>query len=89
MVETHMFGGLVFLVHGNIAVGIWDDSLIARLGEERAKEALLEPHVSDFDVTGRPMRGWIMVEPDGLESDSRLQEWIQRALDFALTLPAK
>ena len=84
-----MFGGLVFFLHGNIAVGIWNDSLIARLGPDGAEDALLKPHVRPFDVTGRPMRGWVMVEPDGLESDVQLAGWIERAVEFALTLPLK
>ena len=84
-----MFGGLVFFLHGNIAVGVWQDSLIARLGSDRAEQALLEPHVKPFDVTGRPMRGWVMVEPDGVETDRQLTEWVELRLGFASTLPPK
>jgi hypothetical protein len=70
-------------------VGVWKTSLIARLGPEQGKEALKRPHVKEFDVTGRAMKGWVMVEPDGLESDQHLKDWIQRALQFVETLPAK
>ena len=89
IVEKKMFGGVAFLLHGNMLVGVWNDSLIVRLGPEEGEEALSESHVRQFDVTGRPMKGWVMVEPDGLDSDSRLRDWIERATNFVRTLPAK
>jgi TfoX/Sxy family transcriptional regulator of competence genes len=87
--EKKMFGGLGFLLHGNMCVGIWKDSLILRLGLEAAERAMQERHVVPFDVTGRPMRGWAVVEPDGIETDRQLHDWIDRALAFVQTLPAK
>lgn len=84
-----MFGSLVFLLNGNLLVGIWQQSLIVRLGADRAADALTQDYVREFDVTGRPMKGWVMVEPDGLESDQQLAEWIALALQFVETLPAK
>ena len=60
-----MFGGVGFLLNGNMLVGVWKDSLIARLGPDEGDEALLEPHVKEFDITGRPMKGWVLVEPEG------------------------
>lgn len=87
--EKQMFGGLGFLLRGNLLVCVWHDSLIARLGLESAAAALGEPHVRPFDVTGRPMRGWVMVAPDGLESDELLAGWIDRAWSFVTTLPPK
>ncbi len=87
--EKKMFGGVGFLLAGNMLVGIWQDSLIARLGPEAGEQALGQPHVRPFDVTGRPMKGWVMVEPDGVDSDGQLAEWVERALEFVVTLPPK
>ena len=84
-----MFGGVGFLWQGNMCVGVWKTSLIARLGPEQGDAALAEPHVQPFDVTGRPMRGWVMVEADGLDTDEQLAVWIDRAVAFAKTLPKK
>jgi hypothetical protein len=87
--EKKMFGGLCFLLHGNLLVGVWKDSLIARLGPEQGEGALLEPHVRPFDVTGRPMRNWVLVEPEGVEDDGQLRVWVDRAATFVSTLPKK
>ena len=84
-----MFGGVAFLLHGNMLVGVWNDSLIVRLGPDEGERALSEPHVRHFDVTGRPMKGWVMVEPDGIDSDAQLRDWLERAGNFVRTLPAK
>ncbi len=86
--EKKMFGGVCFLLKGNILVGVRKDSLIARLGPEQADQALKEPHVKVFDITGRAMKGWVQVEPEGLEED-QLNLWIGRAVEFVRTLPAK
>jgi DNA-3-methyladenine glycosylase I len=87
--EKKMFGGVGFLLNGNMLVGVWKDSLIVRLGPEQAEAALREPHVREFDITGRPMTGWAMVAPGGVEGDGRLDDWIGRAVTFVRTLPAK
>jgi TfoX/Sxy family transcriptional regulator of competence genes len=87
--EKKMFGGVGFLLDGNLCVGVWKTSLIARLGEATAANALDQPHVVAFDVTGRPMRGWVMIEADGLETDARLRDWIEQSVDFVATLPRK
>jgi TfoX/Sxy family transcriptional regulator of competence genes len=89
IVEKKMFGGVGFLLHGNMLVGVWKNSLIVRLGSDEGKAALLEPHVLEFDITGRPMKGWVLVEPDGVDSDEQLKGWIERATNFVRTLPAK
>jgi len=89
MTEKKMFGGVGFMLNGNMCVGVWKTSLIVRLGPEKAEAALKEQHVVEFDITGRPMKGWIMVEPDGLETDDQLSTWIQHAVEFVETLPAK
>lgn len=87
--EKKMFGGVGFLLEGNMLVGVWQNSLIARLGPEQGTLALEEPHVGPFDITGRAMKGWVMVEPDGIENDDQLGRWIERASAFVATLPAK
>jgi hypothetical protein len=87
--EKKVFGGVGFLLHGNMLVGVWKDSLIARLGPDEGDLALLEPHVKEFDITGRAMKGWVLVEPEGVEGDDQLSGWIERAVKFVKTLPAK
>jgi TfoX/Sxy family transcriptional regulator of competence genes len=87
--EKKMFGGAGFLLNGNMLVGVWKDSLIVRLGPEQGDEALLEPHVKEFDITGRAMKGWVLVAPEGVEDDNQLKEWIERAMRFVKTLQAK
>jgi TfoX/Sxy family transcriptional regulator of competence genes len=87
--EKKMFGAVGFLLNGNLLVGVRKDSLLVRLGPEQAEKALPEPHVKEFDITGRPMKGWVLVEPEGVTSDDQLKGWIQRALKFVGKLPAK
>ncbi len=87
--EKKMFGGVGFLLNGNLLVGVWKDSLCVRLGPDQAEEALLESHVEKFDITGRPMKGWVLVEPEGVVADEQLSDWIQRATIFVKTLPLK
>src|SRR5205814_8454139 len=80
--EKKMFGGVGFLLNGNLLVGVWKDSLIVRLGPEEGDEALKEPHVSEFNITGRSMKGWVLVEPEAVEDDGQVKAWIQRAVKF-------
>lgn len=87
--EKRMFGGVVFLLHGNMCVGVWKDSLVARLGEEQAEAAMREPHVKPFDITGRPMKNWVLVGPQGVADDDRLRDWVRLAVEFVGQLPAK
>jgi TfoX/Sxy family transcriptional regulator of competence genes len=87
--ERKMFGGICFLLDGNLLVGVWKDSLIARLGPDEGEAALRESHVGVFDITGRPMRNWVLVEPEGVEDDDQLKAWIGRAAEFVRTLPRK
>lgn len=89
LTEKKMFGGLGFLLHGNMCVGIMASSLIVRVGPDAYAAALKQPNVAEFNVTGRPMKGWIVVEPDGLESDRQLEAWIAKAVEFVETLPRK
>ncbi len=84
--ELSMFGGIGWMVHGNLAVGTLGDVLICRVGPEA--EALLdEPGVDVFDLTGRVMKGWLTVSIGVLGDDETLQEWIDRGVSFASSLP--
>ncbi|MHB8974096.1 MAG: TfoX/Sxy family protein [Pirellulaceae bacterium] len=87
--EKKMFGGVGFMLSGNMCVGIWKTSLIVRLGPEQAAAALNKSNVVEFDITGRPMKGWVLVEPDGMETDEQLSGWLQRAVEFVDKLPRK
>jgi len=89
LVERKMFGGLAFMLRGNMCCGVLGDELILRLGIEGAEEALERPFTRKFDFTGRPMRGFAVVHPDGCAADDDLAEWVKLATDFARTLPAK
>jgi len=87
--EKKMFGGIAFLLYGNMCVGVWQTSLIVRLGAEQAAAALKEDNVVAFAPTGRPMKGWVVVEPDGLETVEQLSQWIEKAVEFVGTLSRK
>ena len=87
--EKKMFGGIGFLLNGNMLVGVWKDTLIVRLDPEGYDDALLEPHVGEFNITGRAMKGWVLVGPEGVEGDEQLGGWIERATKFVKRLPAK
>lgn len=83
-----MFGGVCFLMHGNMLCGVYRDYLILRLGEKEAGEALEGPFVREFDITGRPMKGWVMVEEKAFRGP-KLEEWLKKAKVFVGTLPRK
>ena len=87
--ELKMFGGLCFLLNGNMLVGAWSVFLIARLGPEQSAAALREPHVRKMDITGKPLKSLVMVEPEGIEGDDQLRDWIERAACFVGKLPVK
>lgn len=87
--EKKMFGCICFFLNGNALAGVWKDRLIARLGPDEGEAALREQHSRAFDITGRPMRNWVAVEPGGVEDDEQLKDWIERATKFVKTLPKK
>ncbi len=87
--EQQMFGGIAFLVGGHMVCGVVGDDLMLRLGADAADVALGEPHVRPMDFTGRPMSTMVFVEPAGIESDAALADWIERAMTYVQTLPAK
>lgn len=89
LVEKKMFGGVGFMVQGNMACGVHKDMLIVRVGPDAYEETMQYPHTRPFDMTGRAMKGWVMVEPGGFESDTDLKDWVEQGLNFALALPPK
>lgn len=89
LVEKKMFGGIGFLIHGNMACGVNRENLIVRVGPEQYQAALAEPHVGPFDMTGRPMKGWVVVAPEGGATEADLGAWIQRGIAVAQSLPKK
>ena len=87
--ERKMFGGLAFILAGNMCCCLTDRGLMVRVGPDAYEDALVLPHAGPMDMTGRPMRGWVLVELGGLVGDDGLGAWVCRGADFAATLPAK
>ncbi len=87
--ERKMFGGLAFMRDGHMFVGILGQALMARIGPDDYEGALLEPHVRKMDFTGKPMKGYVFVDPPGFESDAALGGWVQRCARFVASLPPK
>jgi hypothetical protein len=87
--EKRMFGGLAFLLKGNMAVGVHGNELIVRLASEQTDDALVEDDVRIFDMSGRPMKGWILVGSGATSTEDGLGAWVTRGVDFAETLPPK
>ncbi len=89
LTERKMFGGLAFMLAGNMCVGVEHDRLMVRLGPDLHEEALTRPHAAPMDFTGRPMKGFVFVAPGGISTPGELREWVDLALRFCRTLPAK
>jgi len=89
LLEKKMFGGIAFLLNGNMCCGVHGAELIVRLDPKHTDKALSERHTHLFDLTGRPMKGWILVEPKGLATDSQLGKWVGVATKYAASLPPK
>src|SRR5216683_1012902 len=87
--EKKMFGGLAFLLHGNMSCGIHGNELIVRIDPETTESALKEPGTRVFDITGRPMKGWLLVSATALKGETALAKWVRRGLDYAACLPKK
>lgn len=87
--EREAFGGLSFLINGNMSVGVIGEEMVVRVGPEGFAEALSGDHVRPFDFSGRPMKGWVYVAAPGLTADKDLNRWAQRGVAFARSLPAK
>ena len=89
VIEKRMFGGVAFLLHGNMCVGVHKDELIVRRDPADTDQALRQKHTRLFDLTGRPMKGWILVQPKGLATDAALGKWVSTSVSYAASLPAK
>ena len=87
LTEKQMFGGLSFLVGGNMCVGVIGEELIVRVGPAATEAALERPGSRLFDFSGRPMKGWITVDPSALDADDALAAWVEEGLAFVRTLP--
>ena len=89
LAEKAMFGGVAFLLDGNMAVGLSGDELMVRVGPDRFDEVLARPHTRPFDMTGRPMKGWILVSAEALCGARELADWVAEGVAFARSLPPK
>jgi TfoX/Sxy family transcriptional regulator of competence genes len=89
VVEKRMFGGIAFMVRGNMCCGVIGDRLMLRVGPKGYESALSRPHAKEMDFTGRPMKGMVYIEPAGFASTGDLKDRIAMAMEFALSLPAK
>lgn len=87
--EKKMFGGLCFMLSGNMCCGIVGDTLMARVGPEAYSESLKQKHAREMDFTGKPMKGMVYVSPAGIETDDMLAYWLGLCMSFATSLPVK
>lgn len=89
VVEKKMFGGLCFMVSGNMCCGVESDRLMMRVGPDNYETCLQKPHVREMDFTGKALKGFVYVDEPGVTSDADLEEWLLTALEFVTSLPAK
>ncbi len=89
VVEKKMFGGVGFLLNGNMACGVNKDDLIVRVDPEKHLALLKKPHAKPFDLTGKPMKGWLLVEAEGCKTEKQLGAWVKEGITFASTLLPK
>ena len=89
LTEREMFGGIAFMINGNMAVGVSGEELMVRVGEDAHDEAVALPGARVFDMSARPMRGWVSVAPEGFSTDDHFDAWVDRGVAFAETLPPK
>lgn len=87
--EKKMFGGLAFLVGGHMSCGVVGETLMVRVGPDAYEDALSRPHARQMDFTGKPMKGFVYVDPAGFASDEALRSWVGLSLDFVSSLPSK
>ena len=87
--EKKMFGGIAYMVRGHMTVGINKEDLMVRVGKEAHDDAVAQPHARPMDFTGKPMKGYVFVNPDGYQTDADLAAWVDRALAFNATMEAK
>ena len=89
VVEREMFGGLTFLVRGNMCCGVLGSNLVVRVGPQNYRTVLGQPHAREMDFTGRALKGLVYVERRGINSDQDLRRWVDRGIEFTASLPAK
>jgi TfoX/Sxy family transcriptional regulator of competence genes len=89
LTERKMFGGIAFMLGGNMACGVLRDDLIVRVGPDEYERALAQKHTREFDFTGRPSKGIVVVSAEGVATDEALSEWVEAGADFAASLPPK
>jgi TfoX/Sxy family transcriptional regulator of competence genes len=87
--KKKIFGGIGYLINGNMCFGIHKESLVLRTSPEKAEELMRSEYVTPFDITGKPMKGWVLVSPDVLETEDELLEMLTLGVSFAETLPKK
>ena len=87
--EKKMFGGIAFMLNGNMCFGTIKDDLVVRVGHERYKEALILPHARPMDFTGRPIKGFVYVDQEGWSKDVTLKKWLDMGIGYASSLPKK
>lgn len=88
-IEKKMFGGVGYLLRGNMACGVHRNGLIVRVDPDKHARLLKKPYARPFDITGRPMKGWLIVDAGGCKTDKQLSAWIDEGIGYALTLPPK
>lgn len=89
VIEKNMFGGLAFMLHGHMCVGTTDSRLMARVGPKHYEKALQEMYTTTMDFTGKPLKGFVYVEPEAITTDSALYKWIKHCEKFVGSLPPK
>jgi TfoX/Sxy family transcriptional regulator of competence genes len=89
IVERKMFGGVGFLLNGNMACGVHKDNLIVRIDPGKQDSLLKKSHAKPFDLTGKPMKGWLLIEADGVKTQKQLSAWVKEGVEFASSLPPK
>jgi TfoX/Sxy family transcriptional regulator of competence genes len=87
--QKKMFGGLAFMVRQHMCVGVIDDMLMARVGPEQYADCLKEKFAKEMTFTGKPLKGMVYVEPEGVSEDEQLSEWIEKCLNYVASLPDK
>lgn len=87
--EKKMFGGLAFLYNGHMFCGLTQSDLMIRVGAEHYQAALSEPHAREMDFTGKPLKGFVYIDAEGISEDGDLLKWLNRGLAYVATLPPK
>lgn len=89
VIEKKMFGGIAYMYKDHMCVGIVDNMLMVRVGPEQYESAFAEKHAKPMDFTGRPMKGYVYIEPPGFKTEKNLRKWIDKGIAFVKTLPPK